>query len=468
VRQLISLEVDQLLDQFNHRVNFPEDWSFVIIHGPNGVGKTQMLRIISAVSRANIWELESIPFSEVRLKFTDGSVLRVRRERDGSGAPDEDNDAGRSAFPISISVRGSDLGHIDWQPGVKDSPRLARALRVMSRNFAVIRIEPNLWRDQETGEEFSTREVFLQYGDMFPPELDVWDPDIPSELSSFIESIDVHVIETQRLGRRRGAQNTELPLMHRTPRQYGRDERLTVVEFGESLSRKLRDVLGENSRVAQNLDQTFPRRIIVDSDAQSMSEEEIRSEYNELNTLRTKIAGMGVLGSYEEEVPLPDGELEDWKKTVLTTYLADMRKKLEAFSPLLTKVQLFRDIVNSRFQFKELIIDIEDGLKFETESGQAISVRNLSSGEQHEIVMAYDLLFNVPEGSLVLIDEPEISLHVSWQREFLNDLSKISEAAKLRFVVATHSPQIVDKWWNRAVALIPESDAQDSGDDTDE
>ncbi len=70
-------------------------------------------------------------------------------------------------------------------------------------------------------------------------------------------------------------------------------------------------------------------------------------------------------------------------------------------------------------------------------------------------MLAYDLLFNVKQGSLVLIDEPEISLHIAWQQEFLNDIARIAQTVSLRFMVATHSPQTIHKWWKRAVELVP-------------
>ena len=78
---------------------------------------------------------------------------------------------------------------------------------------------------------------------------------------------------------------------------------------------------------------------------------------------------------------------------------------------------------------------------------------DLSSGEQHELILIYDLLFNVPENALVLIDEPEISLHVVWQQRFLTDLSRIAKLSSLRFIVATHSPQIIHKSWDKTVEL---------------
>ena len=65
----------------------------------------------------------------------------------------------------------------------------------------------------------------------------------------------------------------------------------------------------------------------------------------------------------------------------------------------------------------------------------------------------FDLLFNVPKGALVLIDEPEISLHVVWQLAFIPDVQRIASLSGFRFIVATHSPQIINDAWARAVRL---------------
>ena len=69
----------------------------------------------------------------------------------------------------------------------------------------------------------------------------------------------------------------------------------------------------------------------------------------------------------------------------------------------------------------------------------------------------YGLLFSVEEGALVLIDEPEISLHVSWQLNFVSDVERIARLGNFQFVVATHSPQIINTWWSSAKQLGPEN-----------
>jgi len=108
------------------------------------------------------------------------------------------------------------------------------------------------------------------------------------------------------------------------------------------------------------------------------------------------------------------------------------------------RAELLREIINSRFSYKKFELDAEDGFVFKSDyDASRVPLRALSSGEQHELVLAYDLLFKTQKKALVLIDEPELSLHVTWQRKFLEDIGKIAKLADLDFLIATHSPSII-------------------------
>lgn len=74
---------------------------------------------------------------------------------------------------------------------------------------------------------------------------------------------------------------------------------------------------------------------------------------------------------------------------------------------------------------------------------KVLSLSQLSSGEKQEIVLFYELIFDTRKELLLLIDEPEISLHITWQKQFLGDLLEVSKLIALHAIVATHSPQIV-------------------------
>ena len=46
--------------------------------------------------------------------------------------------------------------------------------------------------------------------------------------------------------------------------------------------------------------------------------------------------------------------------------------------------------------------------------------------------------------SLLIIDEPEVSLHIEWQKTWLDYILQICENKKVQVIIATHSPYIVN------------------------
>ena len=133
-----------------------------------------------------------------------------------------------------------------------------------------------------------------------------------------------------------------------------------------------------------------------------------------------------------------------YEKTIAFEYaITEHTRRLGISAELAKRRDLLTTIVNSRFLYKTMTIDKEKGLVFTTNNGTSLSFENLSSGEQHELVLFYDLLFRVAPGSLILLDEPELSLHVVWQRQFLKDLQEVTALAKIDIILATHSPSLI-------------------------
>lgn len=67
--------------------------------------------------------------------------------------------------------------------------------------------------------------------------------------------------------------------------------------------------------------------------------------------------------------------------------------------------------------------------------------------------MLFELIFRAKDNVLVLVDEPEISLHIAWQKEFLRDLKRIINLQNVSAIISTHSPQIIDNNWHLVVDL---------------
>ncbi|MCY1555546.1 AAA ATPase domain protein [compost metagenome] len=69
------------------------------------------------------------------------------------------------------------------------------------------------------------------------------------------------------------------------------------------------------------------------------------------------------------------------------------------------------------------------------------------------MILFYELIFKSARGDLIFIDEPEASLHISWQNKFIDDLKEITSINKVSIVIATHSPDSIGENWDLKVEL---------------
>lgn len=99
--------------------------------------------------------------------------------------------------------------------------------------------------------------------------------------------------------------------------------------------------------------------------------------------------------------------------------------------------------ISTLIRYLDINIDMEIRFKYGEES---IGFGGLSTGEQNRLLLFAKILSVLEEGTIYLIDEPELGLHLHWQMEFhrtiVNLLSRID---RFYVVVATHSPIIISE-----------------------
>lgn len=104
--------------------------------------------------------------------------------------------------------------------------------------------------------------------------------------------------------------------------------------------------------------------------------------------------------------------------------------------------------VNSVFESMDLDIEFVGLSKdentvpiFRNIEGKEFDINGLSSGEKQLFLRALSLKFLNVNNSIILIDEPEISLHPRWQRKIVNVYENIGKNNQI--IIATHSPHII-------------------------
>jgi predicted ATP-binding protein involved in virulence len=383
--RLTKVRVTKLFGLFDHEIPLNGEERITIIHGPNGFGKTIVLRMIEALLSKTYDVFREIPFGTFAIELDDGKCLEVEpREEEDSFRP-QSQPQKKAELQFSLS-----------------SPDLA---------------EPLVWVEYLKENMYG---AVLE----FKPDLDVVLSDSPR----------VRLVRTQRLAAEELFATS------------------AVTAYSKEISFRIAQTLAEYASRSQELDRTFPSRLFNEAKSELPAAEELRKRLSELEQKRATLTGLGFLEPEQGLAQAPVQVIET-KRDVLSIYVDDMENKLAVFDEMASKIQLFIRIINDRFLFKRLEIHRDQGFVFTSAADAQLKPSALSSGEQHELILFYELLFKLQKNALVLIDEPEISLHVAWQEKFLGDLAEVVRLSEIDVVVATHSPEIIGDHWDLTVEL---------------
>ncbi|UTO19668.1 AAA family ATPase [Acinetobacter sp. Z1] len=429
---LIKLHINNLFGHFNHKINF-NDEKITIITAPNGYGKTVCLKIIDAIFNKRFTYLSNLDFSSIEL-YTSDNILFIKKE----DLKDKD-------FSLSFSNSDEIYNYSKSSREVSSNSRRSGIVHTIENSVPFLRrIGPREWEDIRYDEVYNLDEVIENFSEHLSDE--VLNTIYPQYFLDFIEKLEVHFIQDQRLIQRK----------HTNSRYNNKGYIDTIEKYADELSELIKSYGVKSALVSQNLDTSFPARLLkTDKNIENLSPEIITIELNNLQTKRKELSNFDLLSS---DSYLPDlqvsSEIKPEDQKVLTLYINDTKQKLAPYEGIYKRIEIFDKILNTkRLSYKKVKFNSKKGFFFETDRGDPLNLTQLSSGEQHQIVLLYELIFKANKNVLVLIDEPELSLHVAWQKEFLNDLTKIIEIQEMPIVIATHSPQIIDSKWDLTVDL---------------
>lgn len=434
IMKLKELRVFRLFDHFDHIINVNNEEKITIITAPNGYGKTIILKIIDAIFNANYRFLVALDFSTVEAKF-DNSILAISRHGE------------KGSFTLEFQIAGNQDKYFRYDPSETREKGDEIPLGEIDRFVPWLdRVGAREWADETTGRILDLDDVLQLYSDEIPFHISVHQKSLPEWLSELTEAVNIHLIQDQRLILRSGFHRTR----HRKARVID-----TIEKYADELAVEIKRKSVGSSEISQKLDSSFPSRLLQKSKSfETLSISELKKRLSELKDIREKLSAHSLIASadYSQFVDLDEIKEDDTK--VLTLYVNDAKEKLAIYSDISQRIDLFTEILNEkRLSFKKVKIDRERGFVFVTDKGKPLQLTQLSSGEQHEVVLLYELIFRAKDNVLVLIDEPEISLHIAWQKEFLRDLKRIISLQNVAAIISTHSPQIIDNNWHLVVDL---------------
>ena len=437
IMRIKQITVKHLFGIFDHTINLNMEERITIIHGKNGFGKTSILRLVNGFFNLKYSDIRAIPFQKFTIIFDDNSFVDVVK------ASTSKNKKSNVRPEIDFNFTSSDQKEkLTFSPNLLDGRKIP-LLTGMIDDFipGLDRVEPEKWLYTPTKEILDLEDIYERFGEYLPKQ---FQQEYPDWLNKIRDSINVRFIESQRL--------LDISNSAKIGRTIRRPMTLySVASYSEDLAENIQTKLAEYGQLSQTLDRTFPARVVQKK--ASLTDDELREKIDQLESERNQLISAGLLKKDEDSNFQVKDSIDDSTRKLLSVYIEDVYKKLNVFNDIYPKVELFKNIINKKYSFKSVTIDQSKGFIFTTQEGEVLSPTDLSSGEQHELVILYELLFKVKPNTLILIDEPEMSLHISWQQEFLKDLQEITKLSGLDILMATHSPDIINDRWDLTVEL---------------
>ena len=186
----------------------------------------------------------------------------------------------------------------------------------------------------------------------------------------------------------------------------------------------------------------FPKIIYVPTE---INFEEIKKAQT---NLKKEYSFINIVDSYEiKDIP-----------SYIATRISKVANEEEDLTMGQVRKKVFEEI-NGIFEILELDVKLSEISKdensmpiFTNSSGKKFGINELSSGEKQLFLRTLAIKMLEPENSIIMIDEPELSLHPKWQQKIIDVYKKIGKNNQI--ILATHSPHILGSVEKESIILL--------------
>ncbi len=453
--QLITkIRVERLFDLYTYEI--PRQGTLsnaTILYGDNGIGKSTILKLAfhllsAAGDRGHRSQLYNTSFQRLEVSLASGVVLTAATSR---------QDPNR-VLTLEVRVNGRAAAVWDYQP--REHREISEAYIEFSDVSGTVVRRAVPARSRGAGEEGAVLRGEQHYLDALKkhvPSLFILTAD--RRLDSDAVSDPSDEIELRR--QMQYEQPKRINELVVRSREIALSQALS--NAGRWLSRQA--VRGTNQG-STNVHHVYGQvlRKIASQNTRSGTEPEKAQVTEMLSQLGHIDKKSAELATYELSTHLP---AVDFKKALgsksrkkqelavelLAPYLASVQSRIDAIEPTYKLVDRFIKIVNSLLSDKVIQFKLSQGFVIVNSLGRLLKPSQLSSGEQ-QLLLLFSYVLTAREAPTVfMIDEPEISLNVKWQRQLIQSLLDLTEDASIQFMFASHSMELLAQHRQRVVKL---------------
>lgn len=159
------------------------------------------------------------------------------------------------------------------------------------------------------------------------------------------------------------------------------------------------------------------------------------------------------LAVFEKELNNASGQNRTLMYKVLLPYVESTEKRLIALKNVYQLINIVIEEFNRYFTDKKISYHERSGFTVFHRGGE-IPLTSLSSGERQLLFIFFSIIATRSDNSIIMIDEPEISLNVSWQRLLPGTIERLANAKGMQVIMASHSIEMIAQMPKAAIGII--------------
>lgn len=431
--QLQMFEVQGLFMKYNYKIVFPttadneDKASLIILYGLNGVGKTTLLAMINGLMQLDFDPFRAVPFKSARLTFNDNLFISVIPQTSKS------KDKEKIILKVTFDNKSVDL-HVKAK-GAYDVNSQALVYEFRERYFEHTKDVTvdfiSIDRLRRLARETRQPQLQLQSRNAIVHERPVSRDEITQPYINAPRFVQQEPHDERSISKRIQIFIREAQLEHGRFFSIGQPDLFTkIIERITNPSAEVfspADLMQRLEKIRKS-DEIAERFHLM---RERWDYPQLRNILTESKSNKSKQHVMPIIGSYIEV----------------------MESRAQERDLLAQRLSTFEEVVNDFLLDKKIRVDAQEGLTICTENENLLNELQLSSGEYHLLYLLSTVMTTRRRGTVIAVDEPEMSMHIVWQRKLLPAMLRCASMAQPQLIVATHSPEIAGGYPDQCLNL---------------